>query len=72
MNEADCLDVCAIFEKSFADAMHSIHHSAITRENDGEGEIRLQHQPRVIDDLAAGQSSRSLVAPVWLVQFTDR
>jgi hypothetical protein len=52
--------------------MHPVHHSAITRENDGEGEIRLQHQPRVIDDLATGQSSGSFVAPVWLVQFTNR
>ena len=55
VNEADCLNLRAIFEESLANAMHSIHDAAVAGKNDGEGEIAVEHQARMIDDFAAGQ-----------------
>ena len=70
-DETNCLDLCAIFQKSLAHAMHSVHDAAVARESDRESEIAIQHQARMIDDFTAGQRSGAFVAPVGLVQFTN-
>ena len=35
--------------------MHTVHDAAIARKNDGEGEIAVEHKPRMIDDVATGE-----------------
>jgi hypothetical protein len=71
-NEADCLNLRAVLEESFADAMHSIHHAAVARKNDGEGKIAIEYQARMIDDFTAGQDLGAFVGPVGFVQLTNR
>jgi hypothetical protein len=55
MKKTNRLDVAAIFQESLADAVHSIHNTPVAGKNDGKCEIALQHQPSMINDVAAGQ-----------------
>jgi hypothetical protein len=71
-NEADCLNLCAIYQESLANAMHSIHDAAVAGKNDGEGKIAFKHQASMIDDFAAGQDLGAFAGPVGFVQLTNR
>jgi hypothetical protein len=53
MLEPHGLDPVKSHQVCFADAVHSIYHAPITRENHGECEIRILYQSRVIGNLAA-------------------
>lgn len=72
MNEAHCLDFIEPLEQSFADAVHTIHHPAVARENDREFKIAIEHQARVPHHFAAGQLLARCARPIRLVEFFDR
>ncbi len=71
MNETYGLDIVMSKKKSFADAMHTIHHAAVTRKNDGKGKVAIENQAGMIYHVTTCQMLRTLVRPIKLINFTN-
>jgi hypothetical protein len=71
LNKAHRLDLAKPLQESLADAVHPIHHASVTRKNNGECKIAIEHQASVVDDLAAGQLLARRARPIRFVEFPD-
>jgi hypothetical protein len=71
IHKAHGLDVFVAQEQSLTNAMHSIHHPTITRKDNGELEVTILHETRMLDDIPAGQLGRPFVGPVRLIDFSN-
>ena len=71
IHKAHRLDVFVAQEQSLTNAMHSIHYATIPRKDNGEFEVTILHETRVLYDIAAGQLGRPFVGPVWLIDFSN-
>jgi hypothetical protein len=71
LNKANRLDFTEPLQESLADAVHPIHHTAVTGQNDGERKIAIKHQARMVNYLTAGQFLRLSACPIRFVEFSD-
>ena len=70
-DEAYCFDISAPFQQRFADTVHTIHYATVAGENNREGQIAIENQARVANNLAAGQLFNLLVRPKGFIELTD-
>jgi hypothetical protein len=68
--EAHSFNVVLSLQERLANAMHSIHYPAVTRENHWESKVRILHQSSVIHNLTT-RHSRTFIRPVGLIQFAN-
>jgi hypothetical protein len=63
VHEAHRIDIVATFQEGFADAVHTVHYTAIAGKNDGEGQIAIENQACVPDNLPTRQLLGPLIDP---------
>ena len=51
-DEAYRLDIGATLQQSFADTVHTVHYATIARKNEREGQIAIENQACVPNNLA--------------------
>jgi len=71
LEEAHGFDVAATFEDGLADAVHTVHDTAVAGKDDGKGEVGVADEAGVLSDLAAGDRFCRVARPVGLVEFAD-
>jgi len=71
VKEAHCLNCIVSQQQRPADTVHSIHHPAIGRQNHRVRQIAVGNQARMIDNVAARQSTIAVPCPIRLIQFTN-
>jgi len=54
IHKAHGLDVFLAQKQSLTNAMHSIHYATIMRKNNGEFEVTILHETRMLYDIPAG------------------
>jgi hypothetical protein len=59
-------------DQGFANAMHSIHNTAVAEKNDGMRKVGIENQSRLFGDIAASHRTRAITVPISFVKLANR